>query len=177
MRSDVPKVELRRSRLDRIWAPWRLEYIKSTQEPDTGCFLCEAAGIGVDRERLVVYYSDRVISVLNLYPYNNGHLLVAPTRHIGELKDLSRDESVELFETLRRATTWLEEAYQPHGFNVGMNLGRVAGAGLPGHLHIHIVPRWNGDMNFMPIVGETKVMSESLEAGWERLREVIERGK
>lgn len=110
---------------------------------------------------------------MNKFPYNNGHLLIAPRRHVGEISLLSPEEGASLFATLQKATNWLKEVYSPHGFNVGMNLGRVAGAGLPDHLHIHIVPRWNGDINFMSVVGEVKVMSESLEAGWERIRTAI----
>lgn len=160
--------------MDRLWAPWRLEYIKSTLQPSSDCFLCDAAASGVSRERLVFYFDPPVMGVMNLYPYNNGHLLFAPTRHIGELKDLSVEETSALFEAVKKGTLWLEKVYQPHGFNVGMNLGRVAGAGLPGHLHVHIVPRWNGDINYMSVTAETKVISESLEAGWERLREAAE---
>lgn len=139
-------------------------------QPSTDCFLCDSAASGVCRERLVVFSQPPVQVVMNLYPYNNGHLLVAPTRHVGDIGELTDDEMTTLFATVRTATGWLEEVYTPHGFNIGMNLGRVAGAGLPGHLHIHIVPRWNGDSNFMPVVGGTKVMSEGLEEGWERLR-------
>jgi len=160
--------------MDRLWAPWRLEYIKAANLPSSDCFLCDAAASGVNRERLVLYSRPPVISVMNLFPYNNGHLLVAPLRHIGDLKELTEEESAALFATVRKATIWLEKAYGPHGFNIGMNIGRVAGAGLPGHLHIHIVPRWNGDVNFMPMIGETKVMSEALDAGWEKIRAVIE---
>jgi len=111
--------------------------------------------------------------MMNKFPYNNGHLLVAPHRHIGDISLLSGEEGAALFDALKRATGWLKEVYSPHGFNVGMNLGRIAGAGLPDHLHIHIVPRWNGDVNFMTVVGETKVMSESLEASWERIRRAV----
>lgn len=114
--------------------------------------------------------------MLNKFPYNNGHLLVAPLRHVGDINELTVEEGQELFATLQKAVGWMENAYSPHGFNVGMNLGRTAGAGLPEHLHIHIVPRWHGDVNFMSVVGEVKVMSESLEASRERIRKAVEAG-
>jgi len=134
------------------------------------CFLCAGAAKGVDRVALVVYRDDLAVVMMNIYPYNNGHLLVAPVRHIGELSQMTADEARHVNDVVRRAVEWLQAAYRPDGFNLGMNLGRVAGAGLPGHLHIHIVPRWNGDTNFMPVTAATKVLSEALKAGWERLR-------
>ena len=115
--------------------------------------------------------------MMNKFPYNNGHLLIAPRRHVGDISDLSPAEGLALFATLQRAIRWLREVYSPHGFNIGMNLGRVAGAGLPDHVHVHLVPRWNGDVSFMTVVGEVKVMSESLEAGWERIMAAIEKEK
>jgi len=159
--------------LNRLWAPWRMQYIQTCDNTNNGCFLCEAAAAGVGIEKLTLYCDNLTVVVMNLFPYNNGHLLVAPRRHIGGLNDLTADELLAMGEVTRQAVGWLDYVYHPHGYNIGLNLGRVAGAGLPGHLHTHIVPRWNGDSNFMPILGETKVVSESLQEGWRRLREAI----
>jgi ATP adenylyltransferase len=111
---------------------------------------------------------------MNRFPYNSGHLLVAPVRHVGEMEEMTVEELTALSVTTKESIGWLKEVYSPHGYNLGMNLGRVAGAGLPGHIHVHIVPRWNGDANFMPIIGQTKVISEDLSSGYDRLLKVIE---
>lgn len=158
---------------ERLWAPWRLEYIRSTVKKPGECFLCEANSAGKDRERLVLHRQNGSIAMMNLYPYNNGHLLIAPQRHVGEMADLSLDELTSLFDLVRRATGWLKKAYNPDGFNIGINVGQVAGAGVPDHLHVHIVPRWNGDVNFMPVIGFTKVVSEGLQSSWDVLHRVI----
>jgi len=144
------------------------------KQDESTCFLCAAVNDTHDRERLVLHRSRLCFVIMNLYPYNNGHLLVTTNRHESDLHQLSNEEMVDLFELMRRAVGWLEKAYNPHGFNVGINLGRVAGAGLPGHLHIHIVPRWNGDTNFMPVLGHTKVISQGLDATYSLLRKIIE---
>ncbi|MCF7811030.1 HIT domain-containing protein [bacterium] len=159
---------------DRIWAPWRLEYIHNDICKPNGCFLCEAAASDNDREKLLLHRDEHVFVIMNLYPYNNGHLLVAPYRHVGEIENLTTDEMLALGEVTRKAVRWMDKAYKPHGYNIGLNLGRVAGAGLPGHLHWHIVPRWDGDCNFMPVLGHVKVISEGLLAGYDRIRQVIE---
>lgn len=172
----MPRAALRRNNLERLWAPWRLKYIESTLKPTTGCFICDAAEREVCLETLTVWKGGLTLVMLNKFPYNNGHLLVAPLRHVGDINELTVEEGQELFATLQKAVGWMENAYSPHGFNVGMNLGRTAGAGLPEHLHIHIVPRWHGDVNFMSVVGEVKVMSESLEASRERIRKAVEAG-
>jgi ATP adenylyltransferase len=163
---------------ERLWAPWRLSYITSSRdEADTPaeCFLCRYRDEDRDGENYVVARGDHALVVLNRFPYNNGHLLVAPSAHKGTLDELSQEELLGTLVQLRRMVSVLQCALSPDGFNVGLNLGRVAGAGLPGHLHWHIVPRWNGDTNFMPVVGETKVMSQSLEALYELLRDEIDR--
>ena len=159
---------------DILWAPWRLEYIKTAVKEPDGCFLCEALSAENVRENLLLYRGEAAFVVMNLYPYNNGHLLVAPNRHVGEIHDLSSEELLAVNELTRTALKWLDRAYSPHGYNVGLNLGRAAGAGLPGHLHYHIVPRWDGDVNFMPVLGYTKVVSEGLQASYDKLREAIE---
>ena len=171
---------------DVLWAPWRLGFVQGTvsEEPgpepeyeflagaDRDCFLCQAvADRAPDAEkwRHVLTSSEHTIVVLNKYPYNNGHLLVAPRRHVGDLTGLTSAERSELMEEVTRMVERLRAALHPQGFNVGINLGSVAGAGLPGHLHIHIVPRWNGDTNFMPAVGGIKVIPQSLDALWDIL--------
>ena len=152
-----------------IWAPWRLDYV--VQPHSDGCFLCEALASGDDERRFVVERRARCFSILNRFPYNNGHVLVAPNVHKGELADLSDEELVGLMRLTRDTQMQLERAISPHGFNIGINLGRCAGAGLPGHLHVHIVPRWDGDTNFMPVTSDTKVIVQSLEALYRLLRE------
>lgn len=169
---------------DQLWAPWRLQYVQNTtaeakpQEKhldflpgaDPDCFLCQAAAGAADlKRRYVVQRGKHSLVVLNRYPYNNGHLLVAPLQHCSRLGQLSSDELGELTGEISRMVDLLETVLHPDGFNVGLNLGRVAGAGLPGHLHWHIVPRWNGDTNFMPVLAAVHVIPQSLEELWEAL--------
>jgi ATP adenylyltransferase len=138
-----------------------------------GCFLCHGATGSEDRQNLVVDRTSYCLVVLNRYPYNNGHLLVAPRVHKGTLAELEGPELVEPIQTLRRMTMILDRMLQPQGYNIGLNQGRAAGAGLPGHLHWHIVPRWNGDTNFMPVLGHSKVIVESLHEFYDRLLEEL----
>jgi len=167
---------------EQLWAPWRLEYILGEKDAaqsyrsedlppgaDPGCFLCQATPPGDDRQRKIVARGEHVVTLLNRYPYNNGHLLVAPRRHVARLDELGEAAERELFQTITRMTGLLERAMQPQGFNIGLNLGRAAGAGLPGHLHWHIVPRWIGDTNFMPAIAGIHTIPQSLEALWELL--------
>ncbi len=168
---------------DQLWAPWRLSYIKSDGEADQPesrpldfpegadpeCFLCRAAALRSDRQNLVVARKEGVITVLNRYPYNNGHVLVAPVAHKGRLDDLDKSEQLGCLAEVTRLVEMIERLMNADGFNVGLNLGRTAGAGLPGHLHWHIVPRWNGDTNFMPVLAGVKVIPQSLESLWELL--------
>jgi len=166
--------------MDRLWAPWRMAYIDDLSgEADAagggGCFLCAARDADDDRRALVVLRRPPVFAVLNRYPYNNGHTLVVPEAHKGRLDELTEAEMLALMTATREVLAALERAMRPDGFNVGLNFGRVAGAGLPGHLHLHIVPRWNGDTNFMPVVGETKVIPQSLEDTYDRLRAALEK--
>jgi ATP adenylyltransferase len=155
--------------MERLWSPWRMEYIQATKdEPeDAGCVFCRIRD-GEESERVLVR-SERSFVVLNRFPYSPGHLLIVPNRHVGEIEDLGDEESLDLQRLLQRAVRALREEAEPHGFNIGMNLGRVAGAGLPDHLHWHVVPRWSGDTNFMPVVGQTRVMPELLEESARRL--------
>lgn len=162
-----------------LWAPWRLSYIKTTEPgekpaaPKSGCFLCDYRDSEADTENLVVFRGEHAIVVLNRFPYNNGHLLIAPAEHKADIRDLSDKEMLDCGRLLQKMIGVLEQAVCPDGFNVGLNLGRVAGAGLPGHLHWHIVPRWNGDTNFMPILGEAKVIPQSLDALYEILEQEL----
>ncbi|MBN1509095.1 MAG: HIT domain-containing protein [Sedimentisphaerales bacterium] len=146
-----------------LWAPWRIPYIRAI-EKTSDCFLCHNyAHPEKDQENLVLWRTDRSLVVLNRFPYNNGHLLVAPARHIAELGQTSEDEMLELIKLVRESQRALSLAIGPHGFNVGLNFGRCAGAGLPGHMHVHVVPRWDGDTNFMAVCSDTKVISQSLD--------------
>ena len=138
--------------------------------PVPGCFLCVKAAEDRDEDNLILHRTEQAIVLLNLYPYNSGHLMVAPLQHTGELTALSSEVGGELLALTQVAVGALTAEYGPEGFNIGMNLGKVAGAGLPDHLHIHVVPRWNGDTNFMPITAETKVLPESLDQTYRRLR-------
>tara|TARA_B100000029_G_scaffold323503_1_gene315869 strand:+ start:3419 stop:3922 length:504 start_codon:yes stop_codon:yes gene_type:complete len=153
-----------------LWAPWRLDYIKTTDREE-GCFLCRYRDEGpeADNENLVIGRSAHSISLLNRYPYNNGHLLVAPLEHGGELEELGDEALMDCIVQIKHWTKRLREGMSPDGFNIGLNVGRVAGAGLPGHLHWHIVPRWNGDTNFMPVVGNASVIPQSLKSLYDLL--------
>ena len=145
-----------------LWAPWRSAFILGPRKP--GCVLCAAKRARGARPDRVVDRGRRAFTLLNLYPYTNGHLLIAPYRHVGDLAQLTAPEWAELLHLSRRAIRRLRAALHPKGFNLGLNLGRAAGAGVQGHLHLHIVPRWPGDTNFMPITGHARVMSQSLDA-------------
>jgi len=147
---------------ERLWAPWRMQYILNADKPQ-GCFLCEAAACDDDRASLVVLRLEHCFCLLNRYPYNNGHLLIAPYAHKGDLPELDDAEQLEMMHALQEMEARLRREMDPDGFNVGLNLGRVSGAGLPGHIHIHVVPRWNGDTNFMPVLADTKVIPQSLD--------------
>ena len=159
--------------MDRLWTPWRLAYITGASAA-TECVFCIAAGSG-EADALVVFRGTTCFVILNLFPYNNGHLLVVPNRHVATLAEATADELSELIALTRRAEMALAEAYQPHGMNMGINLGKPAGAGVPGHLHMHVVPRWNGDTNFMTIVGDTRVLPEELPVTADRLRPIFAR--
>jgi ATP adenylyltransferase len=155
--------------METLWSPWRMEYIQANKDEsdDAGCILCRLRD-GEDSER-VLARTELAFVVLNKYPYNPGHLMVIPGRHVGDIEDLTDDESLELQRLLQRSVRALREESEPHGFNLGMNLGRIAGAGIPDHLHWHVVPRWSGDTNFMPVVGETRVLPELVEETARRL--------
>jgi ATP adenylyltransferase len=166
--------------VDKLWAPWRLSYItRPKDQPTTAgdeCFICRAvAGGGAehDRANLVVHRTELSVAMLNLYPYNNGHLIVSPQAHKARLDELTDAETLDLQLTIRKLTGAIEKRMKPDGFNVGLNLGRAAGAGVPGHMHWHIVPRWFGDSNFMTTVSDVRVLSQSLEALYDLLTEEL----
>ena len=158
---------------DRLWAPWRRAFILGPRR--RGCVFCQARRSRDDRRVQVLVRGRHVFCLLNRYPYNAGHVMVAANRHVGSLDRLTPAESVELIQVAARMVTVLRGALRAHGFNVGINLGRVAGAGIPGHLHLHIVPRWIGDANFMPATRGTKVMSSSLDVLYTELRRALAR--
>jgi ATP adenylyltransferase len=152
-----------------LWAPWRLEYIQSADEQE-GCVFCRARD-GDDEESLVVHRGKRAFVVLNKYPYASGHLMVAPNRHEGEFGELEDEEALEVHQLAASGLAALAEAMRPQGFNIGWNLGRIAGAGVVDHVHMHVVPRWAGDTNFMPVLADVKVLPEALEHARRKLAE------
>jgi ATP adenylyltransferase len=157
--------------VERLWAPWRMEYIGSAREgKDEGCLFCEKPKEGDDEEALILARTELSFAMLNRFPYNSGHLMIAPFRHVGEVEEIKDDESLDMQQLLQRCIGALKEAMQPDGFNIGMNIGVVAGAGIPDHLHWHVVPRWTGDTNFMPVVGATKILPQELADSYTNLR-------
>ncbi len=161
-------------RLSRLWAPWRVEYIRHSRKKE--CVLCTAPAEGDDESTLIVHRGKWNFILMNAFPYSPGHLMIAPFRHTADLDGITREESNEHYELVKLGVSLLRMATHPDGFNVGLNLGRVAGAGLDQHLHTHIVPRWLGDTNFMPVLSNTRVMSEALHSMYGRLREVLPHG-
>lgn len=154
---------------DVLFRPDRLKYVRKLLKPE-GCVFCRAGGEAPSFETLCVHQTEHSMIVLNKFPYNSGHLLVLPRRHVGDLLALSKDEYADLSELIREAMSALQDLYQPGGMNVGLNHGATAGAGIPAHLHYHLIPRWAGDLNFFPLIAETKVVVETLEQTWDRLR-------
>lgn len=160
--------------MERLWAPWRFEYITSARAGADGCIFVELPAQQDDRKNLILFRGKTAFVIMNAFPYNNGHLMVAPYKHTSEMNDLDDEELLEIQTLIRDCIRWLRKAYKPEGFNIGANLGRAAGAGIEGHLHWHVVPRWAGDTNFMPVVGEVRVLPQSLEESYDTLKEVIE---
>jgi ATP adenylyltransferase len=155
---------------ERIWAPWRLDYVKdASKDSSDECVFCAKAAEDDDEAALIVHRGERCFVILNLYPYTNGHLMVAPYEHLGSLTDIDDETTAEMMGLAQRAITLLGERYEPHGYNVGFNQGRVAGAGVEHHIHMHVVPRWGGDNNFMPVLADTRVMPQTLEQTYETL--------
>ena len=152
-----------------IWAPWRIEYIR--MKKPAGCILCDKPQQNNDKENLILYRGKYNFIMMNAYPYNPGHLMIAPYRHIARLEDFNPDELHDHIEVLTIANKVLREVINPDGFNIGINLGKVAGAGIDDHIHSHIVPRFNGDTNYMPVIGDVKVIPEAMAATYDRLKE------
>jgi len=161
--------------MERLWTPWRLPYVTGASGGSTGCIFCDAAGGHGDHEPLMLLRRPSAYVILNRYPYNNGHLMVVTNRHVANLRGATPEERDELMSLTRHAEMALEEAYTPQGLNIGINLGRPAGAGVVDHLHVHLVPRWNGDTNFLSVVGQVRVLPEELEQTAARLRPIFER--
>ena len=159
--------------MDRLWAPWRMDYIGKV---DSGgeCILCSKPQEAADERNFILHRAELAYVILNAFPYSNGHLMVAPYRHTGDLLDLTAEELSAMMAETRLCTRLLTAAMSPQGFNIGMNIGRVAGAGIADHLHLHIVPRWSGDTNFMPVIGETKVLPQALAESFRALRKALE---
>lgn len=155
--------------MQRLWAPWRIEYIKRPKEKS--CFFCKYSQEDNDRKNLILHRGQNAFVLMNYYPYNNGHLMIAPYRHTAELDDLDDATKLEMINLVSHCQHALTDYLHAHGFNIGINSGRVAGAGIKDHLHIHVVPRWDGDTNFMPVSGHTKVISQGLEDTWATLRQ------
>jgi ATP adenylyltransferase len=154
----------------RIWAPWRLPYVKdASKDTDEGCIFCTAPAADDDRANLIVHRGERCFVILNKFPYTNGHLMVAPYAHLPTLPQLDTETVAEMMALAQRSMVVLDEAYGPQGYNAGLNQGRIAGAGFEGHIHLHVVPRWAGDTNYMPVIGDTRVMPQSLEDSYAAL--------
>lgn len=153
--------------MKRLWAPWRMQYIKNAKEG--GCIFCDKPKEDEDKKNYILYRSTHSFVMLNAYPYNNGHLMVSPYAHADSLDKLSDDVLLDLFKVTKFSSSRLKEAFSPDGFNIGMNLGKTAGAGIDDHLHIHIVPRWNGDTSYMSVISETRVLPEHLMDTYEKL--------
>ncbi len=155
--------------MEHLWAPWRMAYIKKIKEEE-GCILCQKPAEDSDEISYILYRGKKNFIIMNTYPYNGAHLMVAPYRHIANLDELTDEERNEHFKLVSGSIRVLRQVFSPDGFNVGMNLGRVAGAGIDKHIHTHIVPRWAGDTNFMPVIAQTKVINEALEETYQRLK-------
>jgi ATP adenylyltransferase len=156
--------------MDKLWAPWRSKYIYSRKKKK--CIFCGAKNAKDHKERYILERSVHSFSMLNLYPYNNGHVMVAPYRHVSSLELLTKEETADLMRLVNRTTVAIDKKMKPHGYNMGWNLGKVGGAGFAGHVHVHIVPRWTGDTNFIPVIGNTKIVSESLDAMYKLLKKI-----
>ncbi len=158
-----------------LWAPWRSYYVENVDKIE-GCFLCDAVNSPEDKwkEKLLLYKSKKSFIILNKYPYNTGHLMIVPLKHTGNYHELEEETIIDMDRLLRLSLKVLEKVFKPHGFNIGYNFGRPAGAGLEEHIHMHVVPRWNGDTNFMPVIAKTKVISQDLYETYDRLKKALD---
>lgn len=162
--------------METLWAPWRAVYI-TKDKPEGECIFCDKLKDDRDAENHLLARRELCFVLLNIFPYNSGHLMVAPNRHVSDITELTSEESLALFHLTQEMVDLMRRVMGPHGFNIGINLGRVAGAGYPGHFHIHIVPRWDGDTSFMPVIGDVKVVSESLDRTYAKLKEALDAKK
>ena len=162
--------------MDRLWSPWRYQYVSRTV-PDSVCVFCEKPAEQKDRENHILYRGEHSFVLLNLFPYTSGHLMIAPYRHVARMGEAGDQALIEMIRLAVDAERALTEVYRPHGLNIGMNLGECAGAGIAGHIHIHVLPRWMGDANFMTTVGETRVLPEDLDTTYERILSVFRRAR
>jgi len=158
--------------MNHIWAPWRIKYIRSPKH--NGCIFCDFPKENRDEERLILYRGKHAFVIMNNYPYNPGHVMIAPYRHVGEWEELTDEELLDIMKLSQLTIKALKRAMKPQGFNMGVNIGCVAGAGVKDHVHLHVVPRWNGDTNFMPVIADTKVIPESLEEAYEELKKALQ---
>ncbi len=158
-----------------LWAPWRMQYILNDIDKTDGCIFCDFPRANDDEKYLIPFRSERCFVILNKFPYNNGHVMVVPYLHTGDLLEVPDETLMDMQKTIQKTITVLKNIMNPHALNIGMNIGRTAGAGIDDHLHYHIVPRWDGDTNFMPIIAETKVISESLEATFKKMKQEFQR--
>lgn len=156
--------------MDRLWAPWRTAYVRHAGKKQKGCLFCRARASRNDEKNLVFLRTERSMAMLNLYPYNNGHVMIVPARHTGRIELLNEEEILDLFSCLAQCERLLKKILKPQGFNIGVNVGLAAGAGIEEHLHVHMVPRWKGDVNFMPVLTSTKVISQSLSSMYSELK-------
>jgi ATP adenylyltransferase len=165
----------RKKNMDYLWAPWRMEYIQTPkEEKDADCIFCCKPREDCDRKNLVLYSAEHVFVIMNLFPYNNGHMMVVPYRHLSDYRELSKAERHEIADVTGICIDVLSKVMNPNGFNIGFNLGESGGAGITEHIHQHIVPRWTGDTNFMPVLGHTKVQVDGLEETWAKLKAAFE---
>jgi len=160
---------------ERLWAPWRLKYIEQAPKVDgeSGCIFLDLPAQNDDRKNLILFRGEKAFVMLNAFPYTNGHLMVAPYRHTADMTVLDDVELLEINQLVAKSVGWITKAYRPDGFNIGVNVGRAAGAGIPTHIHWHIVPRWDGDTNFMGVVGDVRVLPQSLEESYDRLKAAL----
>ncbi len=160
---------------ERLWAPWRFAYIEKPESGASGCIFIDLPASSEDRANLLLYRGKSAFVMLNAFPYTNGHLMIAPYKHTADMAQLSDEELLESNQLVARCVGWITAVYKPDGFNIGINLGSAAGAGIPSHIHWHIVPRWSGDTNFMTTVGDVRVLPQSLADSYDRLKEVADR--
>lgn len=156
--------------MDHLWTPWRMSYLKRGPDPEAGCVFCRRVKEGNDATSHILHRGKRCFIILNLYPYNNGHLMVVPYQHIGTFEELDEATLSEMMALTQQAVQVLDAVYNPHGYNIGINLGTAAGAGIADHIHQHVVPRWNGDTNFLSTIGETRTIPEWIDETYVRLR-------